>query len=138
MALNLFSWFSCLSWLKYLSCVFQKIWGKGSSEEGGFFCPLFHGSLKLISLPPLGGVRRGTPPVKHDKRMKQKLICTQGNLYTPPGATRHPLLKKGAREAPFLGRGCPKGGGCVHRRYLHIPIIHKIAFHAFAVSGRGE
>jgi len=25
-------------------------------------------------------------------------------------------------------------GGCVHRRYLHIPIIHKIAFHAFAVG----
>jgi len=32
-----------------------------------------------------------------------KINMSQGNLYTTPGATRHPLLKKGAWEAPFLG-----------------------------------
>jgi len=43
--------------------------------------------------------------------MKQKLIFAQGNLYTTPGPTGHPLPRKGAREAPFLGRGWPIGPG---------------------------
>jgi len=59
----------------------------------------------------------------HGKRMKQKLICTQGNLYTTPGATRHPLLKKGAREAPFFRRGWPEGPGVVYTGATFISLL---------------
>jgi len=36
-------------------------------------------------------------------------------LYATPGATRHPLLKKGASLAPFLGRGWRVAPGVVYK-----------------------
>ena len=61
----------------------------------------------------------------YGKRMKSNFVNNRdmkvAPVYTTPGATRHPLPRKGAWEAPFFRRGWRVAPGVAYKSpWVHI------------------